>query len=35
MVAGDLTTTGKQDAEYETLLDAYKEQIEAQLGGGS
>ena len=34
MVAGDLTTTGKQDAEYETLLDAYKEQIEAQLEAG-
>ena len=34
MVSGDLTTTGKQDAEYETLLDAYKEQIEAQLEAG-
>ncbi len=34
MVAGDLTTTGKQDAEYELLLDAYKEQITAQLEAG-
>lgn len=34
MVAGDLTTTGKQDAEYEVLLDAYKEQIAAQLEAG-
>lgn len=34
MVAGDLTTTGKQDAEYEALLDAYKEQISAQLEAG-
>lgn len=34
MVAGDLTTTGKQDAEYEALLEAYKEQISAQLEAG-
>lgn len=34
MVAGDLTTTGKQDVEYEVLLDAYKEQITAQLEAG-
>lgn len=34
MVAGDLTTTGKQDAEYEALLDAYKEQVSAQLEAG-
>lgn len=34
MVAGDLTTTGKPDIEYEILLDAYKEQIIAQLEAG-
>lgn len=34
MVAGDLTTIGKQDVEYEFLLDAYKEQITAQLEAG-
>lgn len=34
MVAGDLTTTGKQDIGYEILLEAYKEQIEAQLEAG-
>lgn len=34
MVAGDLTTTGKQDAEYEALLEAYKGQISAQLEAG-
>ena len=34
MVAGDLTTTGRQDAEYEMLLDAYREQISAQLEAG-
>lgn len=35
LVAGDLTTTGKQDVPYENLLDAYKEQIEAQLDAGA
>lgn len=34
-VAGDITTTGKQDASYEELLDAYKEQIEAQAAAGA
>lgn len=35
LVAGDLTTTGKQDVPYEILLDAYKEQIEAQAEAGA
>lgn len=35
LVAGDLTTTGKQDIPYEELLDAYKEQIEAQVHAGA
>lgn len=35
LVAGDLTTTGKQDASYEELLEAYREQIEAQLEAGA
>ena len=35
LVAGDLTTTGKQDASYEELLEAYRDQIEAQLEAGA
>ena len=35
LVAGDLTTTGKQDASYEELLEAYREQIEAQREAGA
>lgn len=35
LVAGDLTTTGRQNTPYEELLDAYKEQIEAQLDAGA
>lgn len=34
LVAGDLTTTGKQDIPYHELLDAYKEQIDALLESG-
>lgn len=34
-IAGDLTTTGKQEYPYESLLDAYKEQIEAQVSAGA
>lgn len=34
LVAGDLTTTGKQDTPYEELLEAYKEQIEALQEAG-
>lgn len=35
LVAGDLTTTGKQDMPYEILLGAYKEQIQAQMEAGA
>ena len=35
LVAGDLTTTGQQEVSYEELLEAYKEQIEAQLAAGA
>lgn len=34
LVAGDVTTTGKQDMPYEQLLDAYKEQIDVLLEAG-
>lgn len=35
LIAGDLTTTGKQDVPYEELLDAYKEQIEVLAESGA
>lgn len=35
LVAGDLTTTGKQEVPYEELLEAYKEQIRAQIEAGA
>ena len=35
LVAGDLTTTGKQEISYEELLEAYKEQILALVGAGA
>ena len=35
LVAGDLTTTGKQEVPYEELLEAYKEQITAQIEAGA
>lgn len=35
LVAGDLTTTGKQEVPYEELLEAYKEQIMAQIEAGA
>ena len=35
LVAGDLTTTGKQDVPYEELLEAYKEQIDALMEAGA
>ena len=35
LVAGDLTTTGKQEVPYEELLEAYKEQITAQIAAGA
>ena len=35
LVAGDLTTTGKQEVSYEELLEAYKEQITAQIEAGA
>lgn len=35
LVAGDLTTTGKQEVPYEELLEAYKEQITAQMEAGA
>lgn len=35
LVAGDLTTTGKQDVPYELLLEAYKEQIDALMEAGA
>ena len=31
LIAGDLTTTGKQELPYEELLGAYREQIEALM----
>lgn len=34
LIAGDLTTTGRQEISYDELLEAYKEQIEAQLQAG-
>lgn len=34
LVAGDLTTTGKQEISYEELLEAYKEQILALVEAG-
>lgn len=35
LVAGDLTTTGKQEISYEELLEAYKEQILALVEAGA
>lgn len=35
LVAGDLTTTGKQEVPYEELFEAYKEQIQAQTEAGA
>ena len=35
LVAGDLTTTGKQEVSYEELLEAYKEQILALVEAGA
>ena len=35
LIAGDLTTTGKQELPYEKLLGAYREQIEALMGSRS
>lgn len=35
LVAGDLTTTGKQENSYEELLEAYKEQILALVEAGA
>lgn len=35
LVAGDLTTVGKQETPYEELLEAYKEQITAQIEAGA
>lgn len=35
LVAGDLTTTGRQGVPYEELLEAYKEQIAAQMQAGA
>lgn len=35
LVAGDLTTTGKQEISYEKLLEAYKEQILALMEAGA
>ena len=35
LVAGDLTTTGKQEVPYEELLEAYNEQIMAQIEAGA
>ena len=34
LVAGDLTTIGNTQGEYELLLDVYKEQIQILCGGG-
>ena len=33
-MAGDVTTTGKQEISYEELLEAYKEQIVVLLEAG-
>ena len=35
LIAGDLTTTGKQELPYEQLLGAYREQIEALMEAGA
>lgn len=35
LVAGDLTTTGKQEVSYEELLEAYKEQISVLVEAGA
>ena len=35
LIAGDLTTTGKQELPYEELLGAYREQIEALMEAGA
>lgn len=35
LVAGDITTTGKTDAAYETLLEVYKEQISILADAGA
>lgn len=35
LIAGDLTTTGRQEIPYEELLEAYKEQIDAVMEAGA